>query len=273
MKFMQSLLQRMKRGSKSVSEEQVVPMAEIESAARAQGWSPDKGDKSAWQFLQDGKDYMDRARAQNADLRQDVAAMRQENAKMVSALANRFVEAEKREYEREKGDLATKLDEAIDTGDAETAKALSERLQGLKEPEPVPVIESQDPNQALVQDWISQNPWFNENSEMNGDALAFYQAEMTRQGTDDARAILPKVEERMRRAHPEFFNKGNPNEQRGAGVESDQGAGQNTQSTGDLKESDLTEDERLLWGQFKEDGLEESVLMEAIKQSRAQRGR
>lgn len=179
---------------------------EIEEAARAQGWNAD-GELDALGFLKNGRKFVDKARKRAMTLEQEVDQLRSIVAEHVSKVV-----AERNE------DIETQLRRAIEDGDTETATRLAKRLAD-KPPE---VPRGPDP---VVEEWTQENTWFTEDAELRAEAIAEFDVEARKAGTDDPNVVLPRVERKIKKLYPEkFATPENPNRSRATGSARSTGA-------------------------------------------------
>jgi len=240
--------------------------ADIEEAAASHGWSPDgaKGggkNKTAWEFLQDGRDIG--VRKENEALAAEMQALREENQKVYGMVAESITRSDEREFKTEVKSFEQQVAEAKESGDVDRVEEL------YKNPPRAPV--QADPNVQYIEDWKGKNKWFNENADMRDDAMGFYQAEKLKLGRDDPSAILPVVQKRIEKIHAKHFGTPeNPNKDRGASVETD-GVKATTKTKG-LVKADLTEDEALHFDAFVKGGAKPEQLLKSIENARGARG-
>lgn len=233
-----------------------VSMEQVEEAAREQGWSPDKGDLNALEFLAEGRKFRDR-------LTDQIKELKSENEKVYGMVAERFKREDVKDHAEQVQAIEAQIDEAISEGDVEKVRELRAKIPTA----PVAPTNVPDPNIQFIETWKTQNKWFDENADMRDDALGFYQTEKLKLGEDNPSAILPKVQERIKKFYPEKFNlPDNPNAKRGADVATDGKKSQNKK--GGLSRNDLTEDESAHFDQWIKMGMKEDKLLASIAKLR-----
>ena len=242
-----------------VVEPQTVSMEDVETAAREQGWSPDKGDLNALDFLAKGRDFRNR-------LFDEVKELRNENEKLYSSVAERFDKQDRQEHAAHTQSLEEQIDEAVEAGDVEKVKQLRSQIQ------PAPQSTATDPNQEFVSKWMDDNKWFNDDPSMQKTARGLLQAELIADGmVQNPATQLPSVLEQMKKIYPDKFKvPKNPNEERGTGAEKS-GTLTKSKKKG-LQRSDLTEDESRHLDAFVDQGMDEKKLLASIQRERSRRG-
>lgn len=233
------------------NEPRVFTEVEIESAAKAQGWSPDKGELGPLEFLAKGREFRDR-------LYDDVKDLRKENAKLYDIVAKHITNQEKKDHEVKQADLEKQIEVATEAGDTAKVKELVKQVS--KPPEPIA-----DPNVEFINDWADKNKWYQTNAEMQADALGFYEAEKLRIGRDDPKVILPRVEERIKKIHSGYFTPNNPNRDHNA---SDKGGNKSKPNKTGLTRDDLTEVEGRHFDDLVKTGISVDKLLKTIERQR-----
>lgn len=232
------------------SESRVFTQEEIESAAKEQGWSPDKGELGPLEFLAKGREFRDR-------LYDDVKELRKENSKLYDVVAKHITSQEKKDRVAKQADLEKQIETAVEAGDTDKVKELAKQTAQ-------PVQETVDPNIQYINEWTTKNTWYASDPAMQADALGFYQAERQKLGRDDPTLILPKVEARIKKEYPTFFNASNPNREHNS---SEKGGKGKSVKTG-LTRDDLTEVEALHFDDFIKTGISEEKLLKTIERQR-----
>lgn len=174
----------------------------VEEQATAMGWSPE-GKLSAQEFVERAEQRLDIARGSNKQLLRQVRALNESNATLQESMGQiradmtQFVnfhkEAEKRGYEQALRDVKAKQKQAFTDGNEQAFKAASEELDQLIKEHPVvvgrdlgetkpPAGRDKKPGSpntgnpdldawlssepGALDEWMEQNPWFNEDLEM-----------------------------------------------------------------------------------------------------------
>ena len=237
-------------------ESQTIELSEIEGAARQQGWNPDKGELTALEFLSKGREFRDRLYDQIKDLRKD-------NEKVYGIVADHISKQDKKDHKTNQETIEGQIKEAVEEGDSNKVIELTKKIK----PEPE---KTEDPNLKEIDQFIADNSWYRDNSEMRADALGFYQSEAAKLGGDNPSIILPKVLARIKKEYPSKFTAENPNQKRVSGAETD--GKKKTPKKEGLSRDDLTEDETRHLDDFIKMGMKEDKLLKSIHNARVQRG-
>jgi len=239
--------------------EPMIPQSEIETAAKAQGWSPDGGELGALEFLQNGRVFRDR-------MSDEIKTLRNEQASMYGVVAEHLSRQDQQAYSAQRGSYEQQIDAAVESGDVEKVRQLRSQV-----PPPPPAVPRPDPNLAYIDQWRKTNTWFDSDQRMKDIALGFYQSEKLKSGTENPQAILPIVEQMVREAFPDKFQApSNPNAGRGAGAET--GGKVTRGGKKGLSRSDLTEAEAAHIDDFVKMGMDETKLIASVVKGRSQRG-
>ena len=239
-----------------------VPIADIEAAATAQGWSADKGDLGPLEFLQNGRVYRDR-------MFDEIKDLRKENEKVYGLVAEGFDRQAQQEHAKEVKTLKQQIDEAEEAGDATLVKNLMLQMPAAPE---VTQTQQNNPERAFFESWQKDEPWYNSDPEMTKTMNGFLQAETI---TDGGRVIpsqqVPRAMEQIKKVYPKKFKPAtNPNEERGADVE--KGAKPKKVKAAGLTRADLDEDEVRHFDAFVEGGAKPESLLKSIQKRRDNRG-
>ena len=116
-----------------------------------------------------------------------------------------------------------------------------------------------------LENWQRAQSWWSD-VEMREEAVAFYNAEFAKTGVDDPEVILPKVEARIKKIHPDYFEPKNPNREKPSAD-----TGPSVKKKKDIDLSDLDEDEQRHMNEYIKMGMKPEKLMESIKTLRKQR--
>ena len=234
-----------------------VALSEVEEAAAEQGWSSEKGDLSALDFLKNGRVYRDR-------LSDDLKDMRKENERMYGIIAENITEQRQDRHEAQQKTVEQQIEEAAAEGNTDQVIELSKQLRDAPPP-----VQQTDPNVEYIQGWRKENAWYEDNPEMRDDAMGFFNVEMNKSG--DPRQALPAVKARIEKLYPDHFKPKNPNQERGSGGETVNSAPKG--GSKGLKRSDLSEDEAAHFDQFVDMKMDPEKLLASIQQQRIQSGR
>jgi hypothetical protein len=157
-------------GTEIPGEDQVETVTEtaerdFEAEAREHGWTSKeefKGDPARWvdaeTFMKRADEMMPLLKAQNARLKRDLDSIKKD---LKRATAH-FEGAEKRAYERAKSELESKIEEAVESGDLQAARAAMKEMGDLKPVE----VESKSPQELkreaeeALDTFREENPWY-----------------------------------------------------------------------------------------------------------------
>lgn len=239
-----------------------VPMAEVESAAKDSGWNPE-GEKTALEFLSDGRTYRDRDRSEIKDLKKEVEAGNK-------AVAEFITKQDTKTYATEQDAWEAKYDAAWEAGD----KAEADRLRN-NQPAPPTVATPAVVSDGFWDNWRKEEAWFDSDPDLQDSFGGFYQHAHKKRAAlglpyDEKQAALDATA-KMKKDMPHKFKEpelpDNPNENRGSGA--DTGAGQRKRSSkGGLKRSDLTEVEVKHFDQFVAMKMKPESLLKRIQEAR-----
>lgn len=173
----------------------------VEEQASAMGWRPD-GKLSAQEFVERAEQRLDISRGTNKQLLREVRRLSATNEELQSTIGSiradmtQFVEfhkeSEKRGYEKALRDVKAEQQQAFNDGNEPAFRAASEKLDQLIKShpavvgkdlgEPKPAVREKSPSSVntgnpeldrwlgtepgALDDWMSQNTWFNEDLEM-----------------------------------------------------------------------------------------------------------
>ena len=239
-----------------------VPMADIEAAATAQGWSADKGDLGPLEFLQNGRVYRDR-------MFDEIKDLRKENEKVYGLVAEGFDRQAQKEHANEVRTLQQQIDDAEAEGDATKVRSLMQQMPAAPEKTPP---QQDNPERTFFENWQKDESWYNTDAEMTKTMNGFLQAETI---TDGGRVIpsqqVPRAMEQIKKVYPNKFKPAtNPNEDRGADVE--KGAKPKKVKAAGLTRADLDEDEAKHFDAFVKGGAKPESLLKSIQRRRDNRG-
>jgi len=238
---------------------ETVDMSVIEETAKQQGWSPDKGELGALEFLGKGRDFRD-------NLYNEVKELRAENKLAYDQMADRNFKQDKATYDNDIDAWEAKIDAATEEGNVDAARQLR-RNPPASPAAPQVVV---DPKMTFIEDWTKDNTWFETDPDLRKVALGFYQAEkIDNNNVDDPTAILPKVRAQMEKLFEAKINPKaaeNANKTRESG--SEKGGKQKRSKGGGLTRGDLTEEEGRHIDQLVKSGLDEKKLMKSIEENR-----
>lgn len=258
---------------------------EVEEAARQQGWDPDKGELNALEFLAKGRDFRQRILKNERKTAEELGwdresgempmdfilkkfeDLQQDNQRVYGIVAEHIMSQKQKEASNERTSIEAQIREAADNGETDKVIELTRKLQEVEDPKKE---EEYDP---VTQAWIKENPWFQSDKDMAADAMAVYQAEITKNnGVDPGpNVVLPKITEKIERLYPDYFKASNPNRNRDTGAETR--STKTAKSKDGISMNDLDEDEKRHVEDFVKMGMKEDRILESIQNARKQRGR
>lgn len=238
----------------------------IEDRAREQGWRPKEefeGDASKWvsaeTFVAKGEliDRIEQLGKKLKDSDKTIAMLKEHHTKVKESEFKRAVEflkqQKKQAYENGDVDKIIEIDDKI-AEVRDTQKAQKAQDQVDEAPETHPVFQS----------WVSDNKWYESDSEMRADADAFGEAYARNNQDKTPQEVLEYVAKKIKKAYPEKFV--NPNRNKPTGVESGSGTRQ-----GSSRDSfSLTEEEAKVMNTFIRNGV--MTKEDYIKEIKAMRG-
>jgi hypothetical protein len=205
----------------------------VEAEAREMGWLPKekfKGDPTLWrpadEYLKRGKELMPLMQAENRRLKKQLADLEERTAKTIESLGrmNKVALAKQREqlvaqYEAQKekavelGDKklyeTTKKAEAAALKDFDKAASEAEGDKakpgedGLGEPGKLSVRD-----QDILDDWMDENPWFDDNATMRSYADRAFNRIRRDNPRISWKEALAEVREKVEARYPDEFAKG-----------------------------------------------------------------
>ena len=249
--------------STDTSGEQV---SSIEDRAREQGWRPKEefdGEPSKWvsaeTFVAKGE-LIDRIESLGKKLK--------DSEKTIKMLSEHHAKVKDSEFKRAVEFLKSQKKLAYESGDVDKIIELDDKIAEVRDTQKAQkqqeaVNETPEVHPAF-QSWVSENKWYEKNTEMRADADAFGEA-YARNNPDKTPAdVLEYVAKKIRKAYAEEFQ--NPNRNRPSGVEGGSGNRQ-----GVSRDSfTLTEEETRVMNTFVRNGVMEKE--DYIKQVKAMRG-
>lgn len=222
----------------------------IEDRAREQGWRPKEefeGDVSKWvsaeTFVAKGEliDRIEQLGKKLKDSDKTIAMLKEHHGKVKEAEFKRAVEflkqQKKQAYENGDVDKIIEIDDKL-ASVRDTQKAQKDQEKVDDSPEAHPAFQS----------WVSENKWYESDSEMRADADAFGEAYARNNSDKTPQEVLEYVARKIKKIYPEKFV--NPNRSKPTGVESSgtrQGTSRETFS--------LTEEEARVMNTFVRNGI------------------
>lgn len=183
------------------------------------GWTPKEeweGDPEDWvdyrEFNHRGE-LMDRIRAQSSQLKTFEKKL-SNSEKTLQELAEHHRKVREIEYKNALQDLKDMKKEAFESGDYDRVVDIDEKMDELKEMSKKDSQQSQSTEQnqqtsQVVEEWISENPWYVEDRVLRGaaDALADGFVQDNPELQNDIPALLVKVKKELEKEFPNKFGK------------------------------------------------------------------
>lgn len=184
------------------------------------GWTPKEeweGDPEDWvdyrEFNHRGE-LMDRIRAQSSQLKTFEKKLTN-SEKTLQELAEHHRKVREIEYKNALQDLKDMKKEAFESGDYDRVVDIDEKMDELKEMSKKDSQQSQSTEQnqhqtpQVVEEWISENPWYVEDRVLRGaaDALADGFVQDNPELQNDIPALLVKVKKELEKEFPNKFGK------------------------------------------------------------------
>jgi len=237
----------------------------IEDRAREQGWRPKEefdGDPSKWvsaeTFVAKGE-LIDRIEALGKKLK--------DSEKTIGMLKEHHTKVKETEFKRAVEFLKSQKKAAYENGDVDKIIEIDEKIAEVRETQKAQAAAEVEPTvnepHPDFQSWVSENRWYEKNSEMRADADAFGEAYARNNPSKTPSEVLKYVTEKIKRTYKEEFE--NPNRSRPSGVE---GGGTRQGTSRDT--FTLTEEETRVMNTFVRNGV--MTKEEYLKEVKAMRG-
>lgn len=234
----------------------------IEQEARKDGWRPKEewdGDENQWipadEFVRRKPLFskISDLKSENFHTRRELQEVKQ----TLKSLAEHHKRVRQVEYERALKELQTARRDALDERDHDSAIQLEEKIDQLKEEKRDFEQELKKETTAQAQptpeylEWVKENQWYLQDSDMHADADAIAIAHLQKNGGKVSPNDLYKhVSEKIRKLHPEKFQSAS-SERRPSPVESGR-----SEARPPKKEAfRLTEEQELAMRNFVKQGL------------------
>ena len=238
----------------------------IEDRAREQGWRPKEefdGDASKWVSAETFV-----AKGELIDRIEQLGKKLKDSEKTIKMLSEHHTKVKETEFKRAIEYLKSQKKAAYESGDVDKIIEIDDKMTQVRETqkaqkEQEAVNETPESHPAF-QSWVSENKWYESDSEMRADADAFGEAYARNNQDKTPAEVLDYVSKKIKKAYPEKFT--NPNRNKPTGVES--GSGTRQGSSRDT--FSLTDEETRVMNTFARNGIMEKE--EYIKQVKAMRG-
>lgn len=213
-------------------EEKQSDYSETEQKALADGWNPE-GKKSAEWFLEFGE-------------MKDALKFQQRKLKKQEEDFNYRLDAVNKMHKAQMditiSDLTRKRDAAVEDGDVAKVKQYQNDIDTAKDQQVVNAAPAA-PDQSEYQEWIEQNPWFNENTKKSKYALACNNEYLSQNPNASPKQVISYVEKEIE----DMFPKVNSRREQPSTTEG-RSRGSNGKSR-ELSMKDLTVEEQMFWKQ------------------------
>lgn len=241
-------------------------VSSVEDRAREQGWRPKEefdGEPSKWvsaeTFVAKGE-LIDRIESLGKKLK--------DSEKTIKMLSEHHTKVKESEFKRAVEFLKSQKKAAYESGDVDRIIELDDKIAEVRDTQKAQkqqeAVNAEPETHPAFQSWVSENKWYEKNSEMRSDADAFGEAYARNNPDKTPTEVLEFVTRKIKKAYAEEFQ--NPNRNRPSGVE---GGGGNRQ--GASRDSfTLTEEESRVMNTFVRNGV--MTKEEYIKQVKAMRG-
>ena len=238
------------------SEEQktneVINEPTLEDRARDQGWKPKEefeGDSSKWvsaeTFVAKGE-LIDRIESLGKKLK--------DSEKTIKMLSEHHAKVKESEFNRAIDFLKKQKKDAYETGDVDKIIEIDDKIAETKETQKqqrvLDVAENNNAPHPDFVDWVTENKWYEKNSEMRADADTFGEAYARNNPNKTPKEVLEYVTSKIKRTYKEEFQ--NQNRNRLSSVE---GGGGTRQASSNSDGFILTEDETRIMQNFMRNGV------------------
>ena len=169
-----------------------------ETEARAMGWDPSKGSKTAQDFVETGE-RIDRNRSDKLQRQQEEFDAR------IARMERMQEQARIRDRERIEASYNAKIRETVEIGDVNSFDQLNTaRDEALKGYEPAP--QAPPPTAKEFASWQAENTWFNHPNQRGATqyALAEFQGLIDANPHMDQAALLPQLNAKMAQTFPDL---------------------------------------------------------------------
>ena len=226
-------------------------VSSIEDRAREQGWRPKEefdGDPSKWvsaeTFVAKGE-LIDRIEALGKKLK--------DADKTINMLKEHHARVKESEFKKAVDFLKSQKKVAYEAGDVDKIIEIDDRIAEVRETQKAQAAQAAvDAGDTLHPDfasWVSENKWYEKDSEMRADADAFGEAYARNNPNKTPVEVLEYVTTKIKRTYKEKFE--NPNRTRPNGVEGGGGSRQG----GSRDSFTLTEEEAKVMNTFIRNGV------------------
>lgn len=241
-------------------------VSSVEDRAREQGWRPKEefdGEPSKWvsaeTFVAKGE-LIDRIESLGKKLK--------DSEKTIKMLSEHHTKVKESEFKRAVEFLKSQKKAAYESGDVDRIIELDDKIAEVRDTQKAQkqqeAVNAEPETHPAFQSWVSENKWYEKNSEMRSDADAFGEAYARNNPDKTPTEVLEFVTRKIKKAYAEEFQ--NPNRNRPSGVEGGSGNRQ-----GASRDSfTLTEEESRVMNTFVRNGV--MTKEEYIKQVKAMRG-
>lgn len=238
----------------------------IEDRAREQGWKPKEefeGDSSKWVSAETFV-----AKGELIDRIEQLGKKLKDSDKTIAMLKEHHTKVKESEFKRAVEFLKQQKKQAYESGDVDKILELDDKLAEVRETQKAQKAQAQVDEtpeaHPAFQSWVSENKWYESDSEMRADADAFGEAYARNNSDKTPQEVLEYVAKKIKKAYPEKFI--NPNRSKPTGVE----GGSGTRQGSSRDNFSLTEEEAKVMNTFVRNGV--MTKEEYLKEVKAMRG-
>lgn len=186
-----------------------------EEKARKSNWRPLdewKGDPAEWV---DAKEFVGRQPLYDRikDLSHSITEQRKQFEQDFGQVSQHLANTEKRAYEKAIKELRAERRLAIEDKDSDAVEAIDTEIaknqEDLRKAEQLAVQQRQQPGESPeLKAWKRENPWFEEDKELQADAIEIGVGRSATNPKASQTDILEYVTKKIKKMHPDKFNEG-----------------------------------------------------------------
>lgn len=176
-----------------------VPKEWIEQAARLAGWDPDHKGYGGKPGLS-AEDFLKSVPTRTKRTTDKLFALEG----TVRDIAKNFEAQKQAAFERGRAEKERELARAVSEGDGDRVVAIQRELRDIDRKQESAAREQGGTPEPEAVAWLHENPWFNQDDELNEHAQ-LVERRLLRQGVSDTRTRLDRVSQEIRQRYPEKF--------------------------------------------------------------------
>lgn len=238
----------------------------VEDLARSQGWVPIEefsGDKSKYVSAETFV-----AKGELIDRIEQLGKKLKDSEKTIKMLSEHHSKVKESEFKRAVAFLKQQKKQAYENGDVDRILELDDKIAEVRETQKTQKqqeeIDEAPESHPAFQSWVSENKWYETDSEMRADADTFGEAYARNNKDKTPAEVLEYVTKKIKKAYPEKFT--NPNRNKPTGVE----GGSGTRQGSSRDTFSLTEEETRVMNTFVRNGV--MTKEDYLKEVKAMRG-